>query len=65
MTVSLPDETNGIVLVTPELKPVSEMSEREMLEEVVLNMRMVREVLAAFQEMGPAQLMARMFSSRK
>lgn len=49
----------------PVLKAVDEMTDRELLEECVTNMRVVGAALAAFQEMGPAQMMARMFSGRK
>lgn len=55
----------GMLAAAMGLTDVSSMSDRELLEEIVLNMRTVNAALAAFQEMGPAKMMASMFSSRK
>lgn len=58
-------ETSTEIVAAPALKPVSEMTDRELLEETVTTMRIVGAALAAFQEMGPAKMMASMFASRK
>lgn len=69
--MSSPEITNGETLPAGMLaeamglSDVSSMTDRELLEEIVLNMRTVKAALAAFQEMGPAQIMSRMFSGRK
>lgn len=63
--MSLSETSTEIVTAAPMLKPVAEMTDRELLEETVTNMRTVGAALAAFQEMGPAKMMASMFASRK
>lgn len=71
MTMSSPEivpgETlpAGMLADAMGLSDVSSMSDRELLEEIVLNMRTVNAALAAFQQIGPAKMMASLFSSRK
>lgn len=47
------------------LKSVEEMSDRELLEEIVTNMRFTAEALAAFQNGGMGKMMMSMLGSRK
>ena len=51
--------------VTTEPRPVDEMTEREMLEEIVLTMRTVGQALNAFTASGAGQMMGRLLMSRK
>lgn len=55
----------GMLAEAMGLTDVSSMSDRELLEEIVTNMRVVNAALAAFQEMGPGKMMASLFSARK
>lgn len=50
--------------ITTEPRPVSAMSEREMLEEIVMTMRMVSQALNAFSTSGAGQMMARMLTRK-
>lgn len=71
MTMSSPEIVSGETLPAGTLaaamgySDVSSMSDRELLEEIVQNMRTVNAALAAFQEMGPGKMMASLFSARK
>lgn len=55
----------GMLADAMGLSDVSSMSDRELLEEIVLNMRTVSVALNAFQSSGAGSMMARMFSARK
>lgn len=48
----------------PTPKPISEMTDSEKLDEIVLTMRTVAQALNAFSTSGAGQMMARMFTRK-
>jgi len=55
----------GMTFVDDGQKPVAQMSDRELLEEIVTNMRVTAAALAAFQNGGMGKMMMSMLGSRK
>lgn len=57
------EQTPDSRVLTPPvsaMKPVDEMTDRELMEEIVLSMRTVGSALAQFQTMGPMGMMKMM-----